>query len=85
MKRILIGAVRLYQRWMSPLLPPLCRFDLNCSRYAVQALEQHGAWRGSWLTLRRILRCHPFYKRGPVDPVPDRATFFGANADAPRK
>ena len=77
MRRLLIGLVRLYQRFLSPLLPRLCRFDQSCSHYSVEALQRHGAWRGSWLTVRRLLRCQPFYRGGPVDPVPEEATFFG--------
>ncbi len=69
MKRLLILAVTLYRRCLSPLLPPACRFHPSCSAYALQALELHGALRGSWLTLRRLLRCQPLC-RGGFDPVP---------------
>jgi putative membrane protein insertion efficiency factor len=65
----LVLAVRGYQVAISPLLPPSCRYYPTCSHYAVEALERHGAWRGSWLALRRILRCHPF-RPGGYDPVP---------------
>ena len=66
----LIAAVRVYQREVSPKLPPgVCRFEPTCSHYAVEALEQHGARRGSWLTLRRLLRCRPGAARA-ADPVP---------------
>jgi uncharacterized protein len=65
----LVLLVRLYQRLVSPLLPPSCRFYPSCSAYAVTALERHGAVRGSWLTLRRLCRCHPFHPGG-LDPVP---------------
>ena len=65
----LVLAVRGYQVAISPLLPPSCRYYPTCSQYAVEALERHGAWRGSWLALRRILRCHPF-RPGGYDPVP---------------
>jgi putative membrane protein insertion efficiency factor len=66
----LIAAVRVYQREVSPKLPAgVCRFEPTCSHYAVEALETHGARRGTWLTVRRLLRCRPGAARG-VDPVP---------------
>lgn len=68
--RALVLLVRLYQRLVSPLLPPACRFYPSCSAYAVTALERHGALRGSWLTIRRLGRCHPFHPGG-IDPVPE--------------
>lgn len=67
--RALIGAVRGYRRWISPALPPACRFEPSCSAYAEEALKKHGAARGSWLAARRLLRCHPFGGSG-YDPVP---------------
>ena len=67
--RGLIGAVRFYRRWISPALPPSCRFVPSCSAYAEEALKKHGAARGGWLALRRLLRCHPFGGSG-YDPVP---------------
>lgn len=67
----LIGLVRLYQRLLSPLLGPRCRFHPTCSTYAIQALERHGAVRGSWLAVRRIVRCHPL-NEGGFDPVPEK-------------
>jgi putative membrane protein insertion efficiency factor len=63
--------VRFYRRFLSPLKPPMCRFAPTCSQYAVEALETHGAFKGSWLALWRIARCHPFAKGGR-DPVPPR-------------
>jgi len=69
MKRVLVLIVRGYQIGISPLLPPSCRYYPTCSAYAVEALEKHGAAKGSWLALRRILRCHPFHAGG-YDPVP---------------
>jgi putative membrane protein insertion efficiency factor len=69
MTRLLIGLVRTYRAMLAPLLAPRCRFVPSCSAYAIDALETHGALRGSWLTLRRLGRCHPFH-RGGVDPVP---------------
>jgi putative membrane protein insertion efficiency factor len=65
----LIAAVRLYQREISPRRGPSCHFTPTCSAYAVEALERHGALRGSWLTARRLVRCRPGGAHGP-DPVP---------------
>ena len=65
----LVGLVRVYQRLLSPLLPPSCRFYPSCSAYAVTALTRHGAAKGSWLAARRLARCHPFHPGG-IDPVP---------------
>lgn len=69
--RFLATLVRGYQRFISPALPPACRFTPSCSAYAVTALERFGAARGSWLALRRLARCHP-WNPGGYDPVPDR-------------
>lgn len=69
MKSLLIVLVRAYQTAVSPFLPPSCRHAPSCSEYAVEALRRHGAWRGSWLTIKRISRCHPWHAGG-YDPVP---------------
>lgn len=66
---LLIAFVRGYQVVLSPLLPAACRYYPSCSAYAVEALEKHGAWHGSWLAVKRIARCHPF-RAGGYDPVP---------------
>jgi putative membrane protein insertion efficiency factor len=63
------AAVRAYQWFVRPLLPPACRFYPSCSEYADEALRCHGAWRGSWLAARRICRCGPWH-HGGYDPVP---------------
>ncbi|WP_425547783.1 membrane protein insertion efficiency factor YidD [Actinocorallia longicatena] len=65
--------VRGYRKVISPLLPPTCRFAPSCSAYGLEALQTHGALRGSWLTIARIARCHPFHPGG-YDPVPARRT-----------
>ena len=67
--RLLALPIKFYRRWISPALPPACRFTPTCSAYALQALERHGALRGSWLAIRRIARCHPWHPGGD-DPVP---------------
>ena len=66
---LLVGPIRLYQWLISPLLGPNCRFTPSCSHYAIAAIERHGAGRGGWLALRRIMRCHPWGGSG-YDPVP---------------
>jgi putative membrane protein insertion efficiency factor len=70
--RILIGAVKGYQLMISPWTPATCRFTPTCSSYAIEAIELHGAVRGTWLALKRIGRCHPWGGLG-YDPVPPRA------------
>jgi uncharacterized protein len=67
--RLLVGALHGYQRWISPMRAPACRFTPSCSAYAVEAISRHGAAYGAWLALRRLSRCHP-YHRGGHDPVP---------------
>ena len=67
--RMLIAPIRLYQWVISPILPNRCRFAPTCSQYAIEALRQHGAVKGSWLALKRILKCHPLHPGG-YDPVP---------------
>lgn len=69
MKRLAIALITGYQRAVSPLLPPMCRFQPTCSEYAKMAYERHGVVRGTWLTARRLSRCHPFHPGG-WDPVP---------------
>lgn len=75
MKKILTGPIRFYQRHISPLTPPSCRFHPTCSTYAIQAIEKHGALKGSIMGTARIIRCNPFVEGG-VDEVPDNFTLF---------
>ena len=70
MKRIFLALIRFYQRYISPLSPPRCRFYPTCSQYAWEAINKYGAAKGGWLALRRLLRCNPFYKGDYYDPVP---------------
>ncbi len=70
MKKALLALIRFYQRNVSPCFPARCRFRPTCSAYALEAIEKYGAFQGGWLALRRILRCHPFYKGNFYDPVP---------------
>ena len=72
MKWRLLKLIRSYQRNISPLRPPCCRFIPTCSAYALEAVEKYGALKGGWLALRRILRCHPFHRQRSIqyDPVP---------------
>ncbi|MCC5576856.1 membrane protein insertion efficiency factor YidD [Microtetraspora sp. AC03309] len=67
--RVLLGPIRFYRAFISPALGPRCRFEPSCSAYGLEAIAVHGAVRGSWLTIRRIGRCHPFHPGG-FDPVP---------------
>jgi putative membrane protein insertion efficiency factor len=68
-RRLLAALIRTYQRFVSPALPPSCRFHPSCSQYALEAVRRHGALKGSWLAARRLARCHPFHPGG-FDPVP---------------
>lgn len=70
MRTLLIALLRAYQLFISPLLGNHCRFYPSCSQYAREALEQHGVLRGTWLAVRRLLRCHPWHEGG-VDLVPE--------------
>ncbi len=70
MHKILIAFIQLYRSFLSPFLGPHCRFYPSCSCYAQQALQQYGVVQGSWLAVKRILRCHPWHEGG-VDPVPE--------------
>lgn len=69
MKRLGLAAIGAYQRWISPSLPPACRYQPTCSHYGYEAVERHGILHGSWLTLKRLVRCNPFTSGG-YDPIP---------------
>ncbi|MEB3750001.1 putative membrane protein insertion efficiency factor [Geobacillus icigianus] len=70
MAQLMIALIRFYQRFLSPLKPPTCRFYPTCSNYGIEAIRRFGALRGGWLTTKRILKCHPFHPGG-FDPVPE--------------
>ncbi len=69
MKRVVLTAIRFYQRHISPTMLPSCRYLPTCSQYGYEAVQRYGLTRGGWLALRRLLRCHPF-SAGGCDPVP---------------
>ena len=69
MQRLLIACITFYRLFISPLMAPHCRFYPSCSHYAIEAIQLHGAWRGGYLGIKRLLRCHPL-SCGGYDPVP---------------
>jgi putative membrane protein insertion efficiency factor len=75
MSKVLIAIIQAYRYALSPFLGQHCRFHPSCSSYAIEALAQHGAWRGGWMTLRRLASCHPWHPGGfdPVPPAPGAA------------
>jgi putative membrane protein insertion efficiency factor len=68
MRQQVIFCLRIYKRWISPMLPAACRFSPTCSEYMMEAVEKHGVARGVWMGLKRLGRCHPFHQGG-FDPV----------------
>lgn len=69
----LIAPIRFYRRFLSPMFPPACRYQPTCSQYAIEAIQIHGPFKGLWLALKRLLRCHPIHWLGGsegFDPVP---------------
>lgn len=71
MKQILLAIIKFYRKFISPMTPPACRFHPTCSQYGLEAIETHGAIKGGYLTVKRILKCHPFHPGG-FDPVPPK-------------
>jgi len=71
MRKIIIGLIRIYQLFISPILGPSCRYYPSCSQYAIEAVKIHGIFKGSFLAVRRVLRCHPGCEGG-LDPVPEK-------------
>lgn len=69
MKTLLLSLIHIYRKLISPLFPASCRFQPTCSQYALEAIEKFGVFKGSWLAIKRILRCHPFHPGG-YDPIP---------------
>lgn len=69
MRQLLIKLIGLYQCLLSPLMPPTCRFTPSCSQYAREVIFKHGAWRGTWLSIKRVIRCNP-WNSGGYDPAP---------------
>ena len=71
LSKCFIALIKFYKRWISPMLAPSCRFYPSCSQYAIEAITQHGVLKGGYLTVRRLLRCHPLHSGGH-DPVPEK-------------
>ncbi len=69
LKKFILGAIRFYQKYISPMYPPTCRFTPTCSQYTYEAISKYGVVKGGWLGIKRISRCHPF-NPGGYDPVP---------------
>ncbi|MGB3693682.1 MAG: membrane protein insertion efficiency factor YidD [Spirulinaceae cyanobacterium] len=72
MKKLLIWFIKGYRTFISPVIPPTCRFQPTCSQYGLEAIQRFGPWQGGYLTIKRILRCHPF-NPGGYDPVPSKS------------
>lgn len=71
MKHFFIALIRFYQKFISPITPPTCRFYPTCSHYGLEAFKRFGVWKGLYLTVFRIIKCHPFHPGG-FDPVPEK-------------
>ncbi len=71
MKYLFIGLIKIYRKYISPMKPPSCRFQPTCSEYGLEAYRRFGVFKGTYLTTKRILKCHPFHPGG-FDPVPEK-------------
>ncbi|MGB5277013.1 MAG: membrane protein insertion efficiency factor YidD [Gammaproteobacteria bacterium] len=80
MRQILIALIKLYRYAISPYLAPSCRYTPTCSIYAIEAIERFGVFRGSWMALRRVSRCHPWHEAG-YDPVPKNGDLTATRRD----
>jgi hypothetical protein len=83
--RLALFALRFYKAYLSMLMAGSCRFEPTCSRYSYEAIERFGVPRGSWLTLRRLLRCHPLSRKFGYDPVPERREGHAIHGSKPRE
>ncbi|QOY38518.1 membrane protein insertion efficiency factor YidD [Anaerobacillus isosaccharinicus] len=79
MKGMLIGIILFYQRYISRFTPPTCRFYPTCSHYGLEAIKSYGPIKGSWLTVKRLLKCHPFHPGG-IDLVPEKKEDLSSNS-----
>jgi hypothetical protein len=83
--RLALFALRFYKAYLSLLVAGSCRFEPTCSRYSYEAIERFGVLRGSWLTLKRLLRCHPLSRKFGYDPVPERCEAHSIRGSKPRE
>ncbi|WLR46855.1 membrane protein insertion efficiency factor YidD [Halobacillus litoralis] len=84
MKQIMIALIQFYRKGISPFFPPSCRFQPTCSEYGLEAFRRFGFFKGSYLTVKRILKCHPFHPGG-FDPVPMKQSNDSSDPSSPEK